>query len=101
MQPFLHLDRRSGSKLLEPYLAAHGISIELGIWPADIEFLGIQSPADALMLNIVTVRNEQATVNLKGPIVVNRHTLIGKQCIPTNVAEYALQHPMSPMPVAA
>lgn len=68
---------------------------------ADIEFLGIQSSADALVLNIVTVRNGQATVNLKGPIVINRHTLVGKQCIPTNVAEFALQHPVNPMPVAA
>ena len=68
---------------------------------ADIEFLGIQSGADALVLNIVTVRNGQATVNLKGPIVINRHTLVGKQCIPTNVADFALQHPVNPMPVAA
>jgi flagellar assembly factor FliW len=68
---------------------------------ADIEFLGIQSPADALVLNIVTVRHGQATANLKGPIVINRHTLVGKQCIPTNVAEFALQHPVNPMPVAA
>jgi flagellar assembly factor FliW len=71
------------------------------IAPADIEFLGIQSPADALVLNIVTVRNSQATVNLKGPIVINRHTLVGKQCIPTNVADFALQHPMTQMPIAA
>lgn len=68
---------------------------------ADIEFLNIKSPADALILNIVTVRNGQATVNLKGPIVINRHTLVGKQCIPTNVAEFALQHPINPIPVAA
>ena len=60
---------------------------------------GIQSPADALLLNIVTVRDGQATVNLKGPIVINRHTLIGKQCIPTNVANFALQHPMNAMPM--
>ena len=68
---------------------------------ADIEFLNIKSPADALLLNIVTVRNGQATVNLKGPIVVNRNTLVAKQCIPTNVAEFALQHPINPVPVAA
>ncbi len=71
------------------------------ISPADIEFLNIQSPADALILNIATVRNGVATVNLKGPIVINRHTLVGKQCIPTNVAEFALQHPVNPVAVAA
>lgn len=68
---------------------------------ADIEFLGIKSPADALILNIATVRNGQATVNLKGPIVINRNTLVGKQCIPTNVGDFALQHPINPIPVAA
>ncbi len=68
---------------------------------ADIEFLNIKSPADALILNIATVRNGHATVNLKGPIVINRNTLVGKQCIPTNVAEFALQHPINPIPVAA
>jgi flagellar assembly factor FliW len=67
----------------------------------DIEFLGIKSSADALVLNIVTVRNGQATVNLKGPIVINRNTMTGKQCIPTNVTEFALQHPMNSLPVAA
>lgn len=61
----------------------------------DAEFLGLTSPDDAMLLNIVTLRaNGQATVNLKGPIVINRHTLIGKQVIPNNVAEYTLQHPL-------
>ena len=60
-----------------------------------------RAAADALILNIATVRNGQATVNLKGPIVINRTTLVGKQCIPTNVGEFALQHPINPIPVAA
>lgn len=71
------------------------------ISPADVEFLGIQSPGEALVLNIVTVRNGEASVNLKGPIIINRRTMVGKQCIPTNVAGFALQHPIAPMPVAA
>lgn len=71
------------------------------ISPQDVEFLGIQSPADALVLNIVTVRGGEATVNLKGPIVVNRKTLVAKQCIPVNVASFSLQHPMAAIPVAA
>src|SRR5262249_44036852 len=71
------------------------------IHQADIDFLGIKSPADAIVLNIVTVRGGQATVNLKGPIVLNRHTLVGKQCIPSNVAQFASQHPVNSMPVAA
>lgn len=71
------------------------------ICQADVDFLGIQGPDDAILLNIVTVRNSEATINLKGPIVINRHTLVGKQCIPTNVAAFALQHPIAPLPLAA
>ena len=68
---------------------------------ADVDTLGINSPDDAIILNIVTVRNGETTVNLKGPIVVNRNTLVAKQCIPTNVAAFALQQPISLVPVAA
>ena len=61
----------------------------------DAEFLGLGSPADALVVNIVTLRgNGQATVNLKGPIVINRNTLVGKQVIPNNATQYALRHPL-------
>jgi flagellar assembly factor FliW len=61
----------------------------------DVEFLGLAQPADALVLNIVTLHgNSQATVNLKGPVVINRHTLIGKQVIPNNVAQFDLRHPL-------
>jgi len=31
---------------------------------------------------------------LKGPIVINRRTLIGKQIIPVNASEYAIRHPL-------
>jgi flagellar assembly factor FliW len=59
----------------------------------DTKFLALQNPEDALIFNIVTVHTDgQASVNLKGPIVVNRQTLIGKQCIPCNSANYSLQH---------
>lgn len=68
----------------------------------DVEFLKIQNPEDAIVLNIVTVRaNGQSTVNLKGPIILNRHTLVAKQCIPNNVASFSLQHPIQSMMVAA
>jgi flagellar assembly factor FliW len=68
----------------------------------DIEFLGIQSAADAIVLNIVTVRtNGETTINLKGPVIINRNTLVGKQCIPANVSGYNLQHALQPVSVAA
>lgn len=102
-EPFLWLqmldNQNQGFVVISPSVAVPNYSPDIP--EADIEFLGIKSPADALLLNIVTVRNGQATVNLKGPIVINRNTLVGKQCIPTNVADFALQHPINPIPVAA
>jgi len=59
-------------------------------------FLELADPADAFLLNIVTLRgNGQATVNLKGPVVINRRTLIGKQVILNNAAQYSLHHPLT------
>ena len=102
-EPFLWLqmldNQNQGFVVISP--AAVVPQYAPNIAEADIEFLDIKSPADALILNIATVRNGQATVNLKGPIVINRTTLVGKQCIPTNVGEFALQHPVNPIPVAA
>jgi flagellar assembly factor FliW len=61
----------------------------------DVEFLGLADPTDALVFNICTLRGPgQATINLKGPVVINRHTMIGKQVIPNNAMQYALNHPL-------
>lgn len=61
----------------------------------DVRFLGLQGPEDVLLFNIVTIRGPQrATVNLKGPVVVNRRTWVGKQVILTNAMEYNLEHPL-------
>lgn len=61
----------------------------------DSEFLELSSPADAFMLSIVTLKpHGQATVNLKGPIVINRRTLVGKQVIPNNANGFPLKHPL-------
>lgn len=101
--PFMWLQMldagNQGFVVVQPTAVLPGYAPDIA--QADIDFLNIQSSSDALILNIATVRNGQATVNLKGPIVINRHTLVGKQCIPANVAEFALQHPINPVPVAA
>jgi flagellar assembly factor FliW len=61
----------------------------------DVEFLELDDPSDAFTLNIVTLRGAgQATINLKGPIVINRRTWIGKQVIPVNAAQYPVRHPL-------
>ena len=62
----------------------------------DIRSLGIECPDDVLLFNIVTLREDgQATINLKGPIVVNRFSRIARQVIINNSAEYSVQHPLT------
>jgi flagellar assembly factor FliW len=78
--------------VVPPGAVAPGYQPELS--DEDTRFLGIDHPDDALILNIVTLRPDGAsTVNLKGPIVINRHTLTGKQVVLVN-APHALQHPL-------
>jgi flagellar assembly factor FliW len=62
---------------------------------ADVELLGLKESNDALLFNIVTVWGpNRASVNLKGPIVINRHTHVGKQVIIANASNYSVQHPL-------
>ena len=61
----------------------------------DTEPLGIRSPEDALILNIVAIHShapQHVTVNLVGPLVVNRSTGIGSQVIISNSSEYSSEH---------
>lgn len=61
----------------------------------DVKFLGLNSPDDALVFNIVTLGAKgSATANLKGPIVINRFTLQGKQVVLANASRYSIQHPL-------
>jgi flagellar assembly factor FliW len=61
----------------------------------DVEFLGLKSSEDALLLNIVTVQGAtRATVNLKGPVVINRTTGVGKQVVIANATDYSVQQPL-------
>lgn len=71
-------------------------SYEMDLAQEDVNFLKMESAEDALVYNIVTLRaGGAATVNLKGPIVLNRHTRAGKQVVLANAAQYALQHPIA------
>lgn len=59
----------------------------------DTQFLGLSATEDALVFNIVSVQPDgESTVNLKGPIVVNRRTLVGRQVIPVNAADCPVRH---------
>lgn len=70
---------------------------ELELFDEDAALLGITDPSDAMVLNIVTVKpgaTTTATVNLAGPIVVNRRTGIAKQCVLANYSRYSAHHPL-------
>ena len=70
---------------------------ELELFDEDAAFLGITSPAETMVLNIVTVKPGQqatATVNLAGPLIVNRRTGIAKQCVLANYGRYSAHHPL-------
>lgn len=97
-QPFAWLQVEANASLafivIDPFLVAPDYSPDIP--QADADFLGLKESADAILFNIVTVHGPtQATVNLKGPIVINRHTHVGKQVILANASEYLVQHPLS------
>ena len=62
----------------------------------DVETLGLNSTEDAFILNIVTFSpNQTMTVNLKGPIVLNRHNFTAKQIVPRNAAVLPTSFPLN------
>ena len=103
-EPFAWLQVKGDASLafivINPFLVAPDYSPDLPA--ADVEFLGLEEPEDAMLLNIVTLHGPgRATVNLKGPIVLNRHTLIGKQVVVANASEYSVHHPLPVAEAAA
>ena len=96
-EPFAWLQVEGNATLafvvMDPFLAM--TDYQPDIPQADVDFLKLERPADAMLLGIVTIReNQPPTVNLKGPIVLNRHTRTGKQVIIANAAAYSVQHPL-------
>ena len=68
---------------------------ELEVFDNDAEYLALNDPAEAMVLNIVTLRQQtplEATVNLVGPILVNRRTRIGRQLVIANYSKYSARH---------
>ncbi len=64
--------------------------------PEDFASLGIEREDQVMMLTIVTVGGDgNATVNLKGPLVINRETQVGAQLVLKNSAEYGVQEPLT------
>lgn len=68
---------------------------ELEIFDSDAESLDLVEPTEAMILNIVTLRKQSpldATVNLVGPILINRRTRIGRQLVIANYSRYSARH---------
>jgi len=74
---------------------------ELELSDEDAAEIGIDDPGDALVLNIVTLREgrpEGTTVNLIGPIVVNRESGVGRQVVLRNHQNYSARHSLVAVP---
>ena len=97
-EPFQWLQVKDNAALafvvIVPFLALAEYAPDIP--QADVEFLGLEDPQDALLFNIVTVHSPtRATVNLKGPVIFNRRTMIGKQVVLANASAYSIAHPLS------
>lgn len=99
-------------KLYSPVDDLHFVVIEPGgifpgyepeIFDVDAEQLDLREPAEAMILNIVTLRHHdpvEATANLIGPLVVNRRTRIGRQLVISNYSHYSANHALVENPTA-
>ncbi len=97
--PFVTLHALGDDELnflaMEPQSVVPDYNLELNDY--DAEILGLENPQDALIYNIVTVHptaKNYVTANLVAPLVVNRHTLTGKQVILSNSELYSAKHPL-------
>jgi flagellar assembly factor FliW len=91
-------------KLYSPVDDLHFIVLEPGgivpgyepeIFDTDAEQLDLRDPAEAMILNIVTLKRQnpvEATVNLIGPLIVNRRTRIGRQLVISNYSRFSANH---------
>ena len=98
LEPFFWMEGTGNSEqsflMVPPAHVVDTYSVE--ITAEDEEHLGLTSPEDAFILNIVTFSpNKFMTVNLKGPIVVNRHSFTAKQLIPRNAAVLPISFPLN------
>ena len=98
--PFLWMKLHRGSD------SVHFIVIEPGglvpdytpeLFDADAAALELNDPSEAMLLNIVTLRQHNpldATINLIGPVVVNRRTRLGRQLVISNYSRYSAHWPL-------
>ena len=95
--PFLWMKLRGPETLHFIVIEPGGIipGYEPEIFDEDAEGLDLHNPAEAMILNIVTLQRQQpveATVNLIGPVVVNRRTRLGRQLVISNYSRYSAHY---------
>lgn len=104
--PFLWMKLHSGTDelhfiVIEPGGIVPGYEPE--IFDSDAEQLDLRDPAEAMILNIVTLKRQnpvEATANLIGPLVVNRRTRIGRQLVISNYSRFSANHALVENPQA-
>lgn len=95
--PFMRLREVAPEGLTFLVVEPHGIvpDYEVELLDMDQESLGIKDPADAMVLNIATIHRGQpmrVTLNLVGPIIVNRRTRQAKQVVIANFEDYSSRY---------
>lgn len=98
--PFLWMKLQRGADavhfiVIEPGGLVPGYTPEL--FDADAEALDLKDAGEAMVLNIVTLRQQNpldATINLIGPIVMNRRTRIARQLVISNYSSYSAHWPL-------
>lgn len=79
--------------IIDPLLVVPDYQVQ--VHPEDLEGLELADPADAKVLAIVVVPSDPqlATMNLKGPLVINPNSRRGKQIVLADPG-YSTQHPL-------
>ena len=104
--PFLWM-RLDGPRVLNFVVIEPGGLVpgyEPEIFDSDAAFLELASADDAAIFNIVTLRNNDplaATVNLAGPIIVNRRNGLAKQVVLANHGQYSTHYALVDCTAAA
>src|SRR5579863_3229774 len=87
--------------VIEPGGLIPGYEPEL--FDADAAALDLSDSSEAMVLLILSMKQgapHDATVNLIGPIIVNRRTRVGRQLVIANYSLYKSRHPLVSLPPA-
>jgi flagellar assembly factor FliW len=87
--------------VIEPSGIIPGYEPEL--FDNDAAALDLADSSEAMVLSILTMKQgapAEATVNLIGPIIVNRRTRIGRQLVIANYSQYVARYPLVALPPA-